>query len=72
MNMAISIEVEHLSCKAVADLIDNFDCKFVYYPEMHIGYILFDDKTDLYEFTERADEIMTNIETLNNLYEMED
>lgn len=72
MNMDIEITDECLNCKAIADLIDNFQCEFVYYPEMHIGYILFDNKTDLYEFTERADEIMTSIETLNSLYEMED
>lgn len=71
MNMDIEITDEYLNCKAIADLIDNFQCEFVYYPEMHIGYLIFDDKTDAFRFTERAVEIMTNIETLSSLYEKE-
>ena len=72
MNMTIPIEVEHLNCKAVADLINNFDCKFLYNTSGSLGIVIFENKTDVYMFTERLDEIMANIETLNNLYEMED
>lgn len=71
MNMTIPIEAEQLSYKAVADLIDNFDCKLLYNTSGSLGIVIFENKTDVYMFTERLDEIMTNIETLNNLYEME-
>lgn len=72
MNMTVPLENEQLNCKAIVDLIDNFECMFVYNYKTECGYVHFVNKTDLYEFRERADEIMTNIETLNSLYEMED
>ena len=72
MNMAIPIGVEQLSCKAVADLIDNFDCKFLYNTSGSLGIVIFENKTDVYMFTERLENILNNIQMLDNLYEKED
>lgn len=72
MNMTIPLENEQLNCKAIVDLIDNFECMFMYNYTERLGYVYFENKTDLYMFLERMEDIINNIETLNKLYVMED
>lgn len=72
MNMTVPLENSHLNCKAIVDLIDNFDCMFMYEPTECLGYVCFDNKTDLYMFLERLEDITNNIQMLDNLYEKED
>lgn len=72
MNMTIPLENEQLNCKAIVDLIDNFECMFMYNYTERLGYVYFENKTDLYMFLERMEDIINNIETLNKLYETED
>lgn len=72
MNMTIPLENSHLNCKAIVDLIDNFECMFMYNYTERLGYVYFENKTDLYMFLERMEDIINSIETLNKLYEMED
>lgn len=71
MNMTVPLENSHLNCKAIVDLIDNFECMFMYDYSERLGYVHFINKTDLYMFLERMEDIINNIETLNKLYEME-
>ena len=71
MNMTIPLENEQLNCKAIVDLIDNFECMFMYNYTERLGYVYFENKTDLYMFLERMEDIINNIDTLNKLYEME-
>lgn len=71
MNMTVPLENEQLNCKAIVDLIDNFECMFMYNYTERLGYVYFENKTDLYMFLERMEDIINNVETLNKLYEME-
>lgn len=72
MNMTVPLENSHLNCKAIVDLIDNFDCMFMYEPAECLGYVCFDNKTELYMFLERLEDITNNIQMLDNLYEKGD
>lgn len=72
MNMTIPLENEQLNCKAIVDLIDNFECMFMYNYTERLGYVCFENKTDLYMFLERMEDITNNIQMLDNLYEKED
>ena len=71
MNMTVPLENSHLNCKAIVDLIDNFDCMFIYEPSECLGYVYFDNKTDLCMFIERLEDITNAIQILENLYNME-
>ena len=72
MNITFLIENEQLNCKSIVDLIDSFECMFMYNYTERLGYVYFENKTDLYMFLERMEDITSNIETLNKLYEMEE
>ena len=72
MNMTVPLENSHLNCKAIVDLIDNFECMFMYDYSERLGYVHFGNKTDLYMFLERLEDITNNIQMLDNLYTMED
>ena len=72
MNMTIPLENEQLNCKAIVDLIDNFECMFMYNYTERLGYVYFENKTDLYMFLERMEDIINNIQMLDNLYNKED
>ena len=72
MNMTVPLENSHLNCKAIVDLIDNFECMFMYDYSERLGYVHFENKTDLYMFIERLEDITNNIQMLDNLYEKED
>ena len=71
MNMTIPLENSHLNCKAIVDLIDNFECMFMYNYAERLGYVYFENKTDLYMFIERLEDITNNIQMLDNLYNKE-
>ena len=72
MNMTVPLENEQLSCKAIVDLIDNFECMFMYNYTERLGYVYFENKTDLYMFLERMEDIINNRQMLDNLYIMKD
>lgn len=71
MNMTVPLENNQLNCKAIVDLIDNSDCMFMYEPSECLGYVYFDNKTELYMFLERLEDISNSIQMLDSLYEQE-
>ena len=72
MNMTVPLENSHLNCKAIVDLIDNFECMFIYDYSERLGYVHFENKTDLYMFLERLEDITNSIQMLDNLFEKEE
>lgn len=71
MNMTIPLSIEHLNCKAVADLIDNSNCSFEYVPQDELFYAYFVNKTDYYKFIERLQNIIEKTELLEYCFELE-
>ena len=71
MNMTVPLSTEHLNCKAITDLIENFDCSFEYIPQDDLFYAYFDNKTDYYNFVERLQNIIEKTELLEYCFELE-
>ena len=71
MNMTIPIKNNQLNCKAVVDLIDNFECMFIYNYSERLGYVYFENKTDYYNFIERLQNIIEKTELLEYCFELE-
>lgn len=70
MDLAVAVSNEDLSCKSIVDLIDSFDCDFQYYPEDDCGYVFLDNKTNLYMFCERIEDLRELIFYLNRCNEL--
>ena len=71
MNMTIPLSIEHINCKAVADLIDSYSCSFEYVPQDELFYAYFSNKTDYYNFIERLQNIIEKTELLEYCFELE-
>lgn len=65
MNLTVAVSNEDLNCKSIVDLIDNFDCSFEYCPCDNCGYVYLNNKTDLYMFCERIEDLREAIFYLN-------
>ena len=70
MNTTVVVSNEDLNCKSIVDLIDNFDCGFEYYPPDNCGYVYLKNKTDLYMFCERIEDLREVIFYLNRCNEL--